>query len=165
VPRSSRKQRILELVQSNRWSTVGEREWPAIAAAVPGVRTDDLRAAGVAAEAPWGGVAQHTFEELRESLEAMTEVHGAREDLRRFCRAEVIRAKDRARAISRSTKVDEAKRRMKGEMVEWMLVWLGDPALFPAWVEVRHARMERLSSHGSADGNARANSDDPPEGW
>jgi hypothetical protein len=30
---------------------------------------------------------------------------------------------------------------MKAEMVEWMLVWLDDPAIFPAWIQLRRQRM------------------------
>lgn len=30
---------------------------------------------------------------------------------------------------------------MKAEMVEWMLVWLDDPAMFPAWASVRRLRI------------------------
>jgi hypothetical protein len=30
---------------------------------------------------------------------------------------------------------------MKAEMVEWMLVWLGDPAIFPAWIQLRRQNM------------------------
>ena len=54
---------------------------------------------------------------------------------------QVIAAKDRARWAAKSPKVEETKRRMKAEMVEWMLVWLGDPAVFPAWVQLRRQNM------------------------
>ena len=53
----------------------------------------------------------------------------------------VIAAKDRARWASRSDKVEKSKRAMKAEMVEWMLVWLDDPAMFPAWSARRRAVM------------------------
>ena len=59
------------------------------------------------------------------------DVYEARPDLRRYCRDQVIAAKDRARWAARSPEVEESKRRMKAEMVEWMLVWLDDPASFP----------------------------------
>lgn len=154
---------MLELVAANRWSIVGEPEWLAIVAAIPGVQPDDLRAAGIVAEPPWCGVAQHTFGELQASLIALTDVYQARPALQRFCRVEVIRAKDRARVISRSPAVDAAKRQVKAEMVEWMLVWLGDPALFPAWAEVRQARMRRLSSPETGDATGTETSDAPPE--
>jgi hypothetical protein len=46
----------------------------------------------------------------------------------------VIAAKSRARFLSR-------KYPLKAEMVEWMLVWLGDPAMFPAWAQLRRERI------------------------
>jgi len=30
---------------------------------------------------------------------------------------------------------------LKEEMVDWMLVWLDDPAMFPAWAEIRRGRV------------------------
>ena len=140
MPRNTKKQRLLDLMEANQWSLIGEQEWLTIAAAVPGVRSDDLRAAGLRAEAPWCGVSQHTFAELAASLNAMTAVYQARPEWQRFCRREVIRAKDRARIISHSASVNAAKCGMKAEMVEWMLIWLADPLLFPTWVEVRNAK-------------------------
>jgi hypothetical protein len=64
-------------------------------------------------------------------------VYETRADLRRYCRDEVIAAKDRARWASLSPRVDEHKRELKAEMVEWMLVWLDDPAVFPIWAQLR----------------------------
>jgi hypothetical protein len=84
---------------------------------------------------PWAGVRQHTFEELEVSLREMLEVYteanaaGNREKAR-YCRRQVIAAKDRAKFLMK--KVAE-----KEEMVEWMLVWLENPEVFPAWVEAR----------------------------
>ena len=123
-----------------------------------GIRTEHLRAADIRAEAPWSGIAQHSFDDLAASLCHMTEVFELRPHLRPLCRVEVIRAKDRARVISIAGKVDAATRQRKAEMVEWMLVWLSDPALFPTWVEVR----QRLSSPDTGAANDTANSDDPP---
>lgn len=137
VRSASKRARLLELMAARGWDRVGEAEWNVLTVAIPKFTTSDLRHAGVPAEPPWSGVAQKTFEELEASLRALGEVYGTRQDLRRFCRREVIRAKDRARLASRNVRLSEDKRREKSEMVEWMLVWLGDPALFPAWSELR----------------------------
>jgi hypothetical protein len=48
----------------------------------------------------------------------------------------VITAKDHSRFAALRSK-DEAKRREKEEMVEWMIVWLENPAIFPQWVRLR----------------------------
>jgi hypothetical protein len=55
----------------------------------------------------------------------------------RYCRRQVIAAKDRARSIGRHSATCREKRAQKQEMVQWMLVWLENPAVFPAWVDLR----------------------------
>lgn len=51
-----------------------------------------------------------------------------------------MRAKDRARIISRCASVSAEKQALKREMVEWMLVWLGNPEIFESWVRIRRAQ-------------------------
>ena len=87
-------------------------------------------------------VRQHSFAELEASLSDLSGVYAAHEDLRRECRDSVIAAKDRARYASRNGRASELKRRIKAEMVEWMLVWLGDPALFADWARLRRGHMD-----------------------
>ena len=91
---------------------------------------------------PWAeGVRQDDFEHLRRTLEALTVEYedaqragdqGYAREIRRL----VITAKDHARFASRSAR-DEARRREKEEMVEWMLVWLENPAIFTQWARLR----------------------------
>jgi len=96
---------------------------------------DLLRATGLPFDQPWAGIRQHTLEELEESLRSMLEVYreataaGNRERAR-YCRRQVIAAKDRAKFLA---KVKPGKE----EMAQWMLVWLENPEVFPAWVEAR----------------------------
>ena len=78
-----------------------------------------------------------TLDELEASLIAMAEMYAANPELRPECRDAVIKAKDRARFASRNTKAAPEKRAAKEEMVEWMLVWLGDPAMFTTWAALR----------------------------
>jgi hypothetical protein len=106
---------------------------------LPDVSEATIQGCGIAVDAPWSDVRQHSFEELEASLRAFSGIYGEREDLRRLCRERVIAAKDRARWIARRAGSDEALRARKAEMVEWMLVWLGDPAVFPVWVDAWHA--------------------------
>jgi hypothetical protein len=101
--------------------------------ALPDVSVRAIQQAGLAIDAPWCGIRQHTFEELENSLRAFNAVYEARADLQKVCRELVIAAKDRAKWLS-SRKPHEA------EMAEWMLVWLGDPSVFPVWVDALHAR-------------------------
>ena len=61
---------------------------------------------------------------------------GARERAR-YCRRQVIAAKSRAKFLAAGSRASPEKRTQKEEMVQWMLVWLEDPGVFPAWVEAR----------------------------
>lgn len=84
----------------------------------------------------------HTFRELEDSLRELSALYAEHEDRRREYRDAVIAAKDRARFASRNMRASELKRRIKAEMVEWMLVWLGDPALFADWARLRRGHMD-----------------------
>ena len=100
---------------------------------------DLLRATGLPFEQPWAGVRQHTIEELEESLREMLRVYqealaSGDRDRARYCRRQVIAAKDRAKFAAK-------KKPEKAEMSEWMLVWLENPEVFPAWVKARKRRL------------------------
>lgn len=131
------KQRILNHAAERGWTEIGEAEWSELIAALPGTSPSAIRACGIPIRAPWSGVQAHSIEDLDVSLRAFTGVYQARPDLRLYCREEVIAAKDRARFAARNPKVDANKRELKSEMVEWMLVWLDDPAVFPIWAQLR----------------------------
>jgi hypothetical protein len=55
----------------------------------------------------------------------------------RYCRKQVIAAKDRAKFIAHNERTPPEKQAAKLEMVEWMMVWLENPPVFPDWVELR----------------------------
>jgi hypothetical protein len=137
----TKKQRVLNFIAAQGWGTIGETEWQELRSAFGDISETTLRESGIPIQAPWSGVAAHSIDELEASLREFSQVYEERIDLRRYCRDRVIAAKDRARWSAGSTRVEESKRRMKAEMVEWMLVWLGDPAVFPAWVELRRRNM------------------------
>jgi len=96
---------------------------------------DLLRDTGLPFDQPYAGVRQHTLEELEQSLRDMLEVYreataSGNRDRARYCRRQVIAAKDRSKFLAQ-------KHPQKEEMAQWMLVWLEDPEMFPAWVEKR----------------------------
>jgi hypothetical protein len=101
-----------------------------------------LRATGLPFDQPYAGIRQHTFEELEESLLGMWRIYaeamdaGARERAR-YCRRQVIAAKDRAKFLAASPRTSPERKADKKEMAQWMLVWLENPDVFPAWVEAR----------------------------
>ena len=103
---------------------------------------DLLRATGLPFEQPFAGIRQHTWEELEQSLREMQSVYteaaaAANRERARYCRRQVIAAKDRARFLARNPRTAPEKRAQKEEMAEWMLVWLENPEVFPAWADAR----------------------------
>jgi hypothetical protein len=141
VPRITKKQRVLDFVASRGWGVVAENEWNELRAALSDISEKTLRESGIAISAPWRGVAEHSMDHLESSLRDLSEIYETQPKLRRYCRDQVIAAKDRARWAARSFRVEENKRRMKAEMVEWMLVWLDDPTIFPSWAKLRREAM------------------------
>jgi len=142
----TKKQKVLNFVAAHGWDEIGENEWRELRSALSDISESSLReimarTSGIPISAPWRGVPARSIDDLESSLREMSRVYETRPDLRRYCRGQVIAAKDRARWAARSAKVEESKRRMKAEMVEWMLVWLADPAMFPTWVELRKQKM------------------------
>ena len=132
--RVTKRQSVLDFAAARGWARIGESEWNELRQALPDVSVSVIQQAGLPIDAPWCGIRQHTFSDLENSLRAFSAVYADRLDLRLLCRRQVIVAKDRAKWLSTRSNVDEETRRRKATMAEWMLVWLGDPALFPAWV-------------------------------
>jgi hypothetical protein len=140
------KQQLREYLDERRPDAIREAEWKELLKRLAPVSEsylrDLLRATGLPFEQPWAGVRQHTFEELESSLCELWRIHaeaiaaGDRERAR-YCRRQVIAAKDRARFMAGSPRTSAEKRSQKEEMVEWMLVWLENPEVFPAWLEAR----------------------------
>ena len=137
VPRGSKGQPLRDLIAARGWRRIGEAEWNEILTAIPDISVTALQRLEMLVDPPWCGVRQHTLEELEASLLALSGVYESRTDLRRLCRDRVIQARARAHYASRNARVAEKKRLLKAEMAQWMLVWLGDPALFSAWARVR----------------------------
>lgn len=101
-----------------------------------------VRNTGLPFAQPYAGVRQHTLEELAGSLLEMLQVYeeaiaaGDRKQAR-YCRRQVIAAKDRAKFLAQNPKTVPEKKALKEEMARWMLVWLENPPVFPAWMEAR----------------------------
>lgn len=106
-----------------------------------------LRESGVPLAPLVNGVRQENFAALATTLldlhgelaDARTRGDRARESL---CRMLVIEAKDHARWAAQRTG-DPAHRAEKDEMAAWMLVWLENPEIFPAWLRARIATSSR----------------------
>jgi hypothetical protein len=147
VPKTSKRQQLSEYLAAQGWASVGTQEWQQLRADFPEWKERSLRQllsqCGAKVEQPWAGVNTKSLEQLEASLTAMTEVYALDPELGKLCRTLVIAAKDQARFVSRSARVGVEKREVKKEMVEWMLVWLGDPAMFPTWAGMRKAQSQK----------------------
>ncbi len=146
MPPPSRKQALREFLAAREIASIGEAEWQEalriLAPISESYLRDLLRATGLPFSQPYAGIRQKTFEELesdlREMLAVYTQAVQAGDRRRaRYCRRQIIAAKDRARFSLRVPKASPAKKAQKEEMVQWMLVWLENPEVFPAWVEIR----------------------------
>jgi hypothetical protein len=151
----SRKQALLEFLAERQIGAIGEAEWQAalrdLAPISESYLRDLLRATGLPFAQPYAGIRQKSFEDLEHDLGKMLEVYieasqaGDRQRAR-YCRRQVIAAKDRARFAARNPKTAPDKKAQKDEMIEWLLVWLENPPVFPAWVEIRKRRAPAYSS-------------------
>ena len=149
---NSIKQELREYLAREQPAAITEAVWQGLllrfAPVSEGYLRDMLRVTGLPFDQPYAGVRQHTFEELEESLRALLEVYSASQaagesDRARYCRRQVIAAKDRAKFLAANSGTAASKRAEKAEMAQWMLVWLENPEVFPPWVE---ARKRELSS-------------------
>ena len=149
------KQQVRDYLEAERPAAITGEVWGSLLMRLAPVSEsylrELLRATGLPFDQPYAGVHQHTFAELEESLRRILDVYetAARtgdKDRARYCRRRVIAAKDRAKFLAANPRTPAEKKAEKAEMVEWMLVWLENPAVFPAWVEARKRAQEALPS-------------------
>jgi hypothetical protein len=140
------KQDLREYLAREKPQAIGEEVWLNLlrrfAPVSEGYLRDLLRETGLPFAQPYAGVRQHSFEELEKSLAELLETYSAAQaagdrDRARYCRRQVIAARDRAKFTAANPRTPEQKRAEKAEMAQWMLVWLENPEVFPAWAEAR----------------------------
>lgn len=144
------KQELREYLEAERPDSINGAVWRGLlerfAPVSESYLRDLLRQTGLPFEQPYQGVRQHTFEELEQSLRDLLAVYaeaagaGDRDRLR-YCRRQVIAAKDRAKFLAANPNTAPEKQAEKKEMAQWMLVWLENPEVFPAWVDARKKAM------------------------
>jgi hypothetical protein len=146
----SKKTRLRQYLAEKNLSAITEREWRELITHLAPVSESYLRRlvadAGIAVEAPFGGVRQKTFKDLERSLLELEEVYKRASETgdrarAQQCRNVVIQAKDHARLAARGAKTSPEKKAQKEEMIQWMVVWLENPGIFPAWVKLRKVKM------------------------
>ena len=145
-PGKSIKRQLRDYLESEHPPAITEAVWRNLTERLAPVSDsylrDLLRETGLPFDQPYAGIRQHSFEELEQSLHEMLAVHrdaGAAGDgeRARYARRQVIAAKDRAKFLAANPRTPPEKRAQKEEMAQWMLVWLENPEVFPAWVEAR----------------------------
>jgi hypothetical protein len=143
VQTKSRKQALRQYLAARQVNAIGEPEWQELlrelAPVSEGYLRELLRDTGLPFAQPYAGIRQRSLEELERTLREMLDVYedamrASDGQQARYCRRQVIAAKDRARFIARSPKTSPEKKSQKEEMIQWMLVWLENPGVFPAWV-------------------------------
>jgi len=149
---SSVKQQVREYLAQKQPPAITEAVWGELLMRLAPVSEsyvrDLLRATGLPFDQPYAGIRQHTFEELEQSLREMLRSYSeaksaANPERARYCRRQVIAAKDRARFLARHARIHPEKQAQKEEMAQWMLVWLENPEVFPAWVDARKQALSR----------------------
>ena len=147
------KRELREYLEAERPAAITEAVWRDLAQRLAPVSEsylrDLLRATGLPFDQPYAGIRQHTFTELEQSLREMLEVYrqamaGGDRERARYARRQVIGAKDHAKFLAHNPRTPAEKAAQKQEMAQWMLVWLENPEVFPAWVE---ARKRLVDSH------------------
>ena len=142
----SAKQRLRDYLAANQPAAITEAVWQhllhTLAPVSESYLRDLLRATGLPFHQPYAGIRQHTFEELEQSLVDVLQVYrdalsNGQRDRARYCRRQVIAAKDRAKFLASTPRSTPDKRTQKEEMALWMLTWLENPEVFPAWVDAR----------------------------
>jgi hypothetical protein len=140
------KQELREYVETEQPSAITSSLWKELlqrfAPVSESYLRDLLRQTGLPFDQPYAGVRQHTFEELEQSLRELLSVYSEAtaagdRDRARYCRRQVIAAKDRAKFLAANQGTAAEKQAEKSEMAQWMLVWLENPEVFPAWVDAR----------------------------
>ena len=131
----SKKSRLLQYLERTRPTVITAAEWDTIAAELAPISEtylrDLLRNCGLPLDPLIEGVRQVSFENLeRTLLQLETQYSNGDREIKRACRALVIRGKDHARFAL-------AKKPEKQEMILWMITWLENPAAFPVWLELR----------------------------
>jgi hypothetical protein len=157
------KQQLRDWLETERPAAITEAVWTELCMRLAPVSEsylrDLLRATGLPFDQPWAGIRQHTLEELEESLRGMLDVYRAANESgdrerARYCRRQVIAAKDRAKFLAKH-------KPEKQEMVQWMLVWLENPEVFPAWVEARKKALALSSASQAGTPGSPSPADDP----
>lgn len=92
-----------------------------------------LREAGLPLDPLVEGVRQESLDEAERTLCGLSEAY---KNEPKQARRLVVQAKDHARLALHGDRTAAARERRQ-EIIDWMVVWVHDPPLFPTWVRLR----------------------------
>ncbi len=150
-PRQSVKRALSDYLGSRGGGIIDEQEWDQIqkrfSSSSAGYLRRLLRESGLPLAPLVEGVRQSDFAELERTLLALeleytTAKSKGEKERAAACRRHVKEAKNHARFALARKSASEAHKAIKKEMVEWMIVWLEDPALFAPWAKLRKRTVE-----------------------
>ena len=142
------KQQLRDYLAANQPAAITEAVWQGLLLRLAPVSEsylrDLLRDTGLPFDQPYAGIRQHTFEELEQSLREMLEVYsealaaGDRERAR-YCRRQVIAAKDRARflAATRAAPRKSARKKKRWRSGCWS-GWKTPKSSQPGWTQEKN---------------------------
>jgi hypothetical protein len=97
-----------------------------------------LRSTGLPLSALVEGVRQDSLEEAERTLVALSGAYvSSGAEMRKRLRAAVIDSKDRLRWALKKAEMEHERRKVKEEILLWVLTWLENPIVFPAWLSIR----------------------------
>ena len=164
APRNSIRGLIHEFLEERKPARIGPAEWDALLSHViraigdarrvsPRYVLDILHETDVEIDRSLGGIPPDlrgrvhagTPQAAAESLLAMSGEYARARAAKDAVRAEDVRravrqAKDRLRLTLRRKNLRDETRSEKQELVDWFLVWLENPGVFPAWIEAKLGR-------------------------
>ncbi len=144
--RKGKREALAAFIEAQRLERITEADFGELLCALAPVSEVTLRRllrqTGVPLAPLVCGIRQDSFENLERTLLDMEREYAeatVRGDAprARACRRAAITAKDHARFALRSPKLTADERAAKEEMVLWLLTWLENPGVFPAWLELR----------------------------
>ena len=116
------KQQLRDYLAANQPAAITEAVWQDLLLRLAPVSEsylrDLLRDTGLPFDQPYAGIRQHTFEELEQSLRTMLQVYSeslaaGERDRARYCRRQVIAAKDRAKFLAVTPRTHAGKAHAK----------------------------------------------------
>jgi hypothetical protein len=144
--KQTKRARLSQYLAETRLIRVTDADWQQIrerlAPVSDGYLRGLLRDCGLPLDPVVEGIRQDSFDELERTLLAIGEEYsraleaGDRERAA-SCRGAVITGKEHARLAARRRGASQEISARKEEMAAWMLIWLENPAIFPAWLALR----------------------------